>query len=158
AGTARLLARAGYLPVALCGRDERLRRRLAAEPGAVALGWVDDVPGLMAAARALVDNAAGQTAVQALAAGLPVVGYRPIPGHGAAGVRRMAAEGLTDHAPDPGRLVASLDALTADGPVRERRIAVGRALFRADAAACVASAVPGPAPGPAAPASRARGR
>ncbi|MCZ9336647.1 galactosyldiacylglycerol synthase, partial [Streptomyces sp. TRM76130] len=81
----------GWLPVVLCGADERLRRALSRVPGVLALGWVTDMPGLLHAARALVDNAAGQTAVQALAAGLPVVGHRPIPGHGADGVRAMAA-------------------------------------------------------------------
>jgi hypothetical protein len=90
------------------------------------------MPGLMHAARALVDNAAGQTAVQALAAGLPVVGYRPLPGHGADGVRRMAALGLSDVAADEADLIVSLGRLTAEGPDRERRIAQGRALFRRD--------------------------
>ncbi len=95
-GTVRLLAGNGFLPVVLCGDNERLRRDLSAVPGVLALGWVTDMPGLLHAARALVDNAAGQTAVQALAAGLPVVGHRPIPGHGAQGVRRMAALGVSE--------------------------------------------------------------
>lgn len=82
AATARLLAAGGYLPVVLCGRDERLFARLSREPAALALGWVDDMPGLLAAGHALVDNAAGQTAVQALATGLPVIAHRPLPGHG----------------------------------------------------------------------------
>ncbi|WP_425578964.1 hypothetical protein [Streptomyces echinatus] len=73
------------------------------EPAALALGWVDDMPGLLAACYALVDNAAGQTAVQALATGLPVVGHRPLPGHGADGVRRMAELGLSALAPDAPR-------------------------------------------------------
>jgi hypothetical protein len=132
ADTARLLAGHGYLPVVLCGRDERLRARLAGLPQAVALGWVEDVPGLMGAARALVDNAAGQTAVQALAAGLPVVGFRPLPGHGEDGVRRMAALGAVEFAPDDSALLASLDRLTPDGPARAARIEQGRAVFRSD--------------------------
>jgi hypothetical protein len=89
----------------------------------------------MHAARALVDNAAGQTAVQALAAGLPVVGYRPIPGHGADGVRRMAALGLSDMAGDETGLVTALRRLATDGRARDDRIAAGRALFRDDALA-----------------------
>ncbi|MFC3352161.1 glycosyltransferase [Streptomyces echinoruber] len=140
--TARLLAADGFLPVVLCGANEALRRRLAAEPGVLALGWVSDLPDLMHAARALVDNAAGQTAVQALAAGLPVVGYRPLPGHGAEGVRRMAALGVSEHAPDASALSASLARLTAPGPERERRVAAGRALFRADALTRVVHGVP----------------
>lgn len=141
ARTVRLLAGAGCLPVVLCGENDRLRQRLAAVPGAAALGWVDDMPGLMGAADALLDNAAGQTALQALAAGLPVVGYQPIPGHGAEGVRRMADLGLSDYARDPGQMLRSVRALCAPGPHRDRRIAAGRALFAADAdgVACLES-------------------
>lgn len=133
--TVRLLADHGFLPVVLCGDNERLRRDLSGTPGVVALGWVTDMPGLLHAARALVDNAAGQTAVQALAAGLPVVGYRPIPGHGADGVRRMAALGVSDVAEDGAGLLGALRRLTAPGPARRERIAAGRALFTDDAVA-----------------------
>ena len=83
----------------------------------------------MGAADVLIDNAAGQTALQALAAGLPVVGYRPIPGHGAEGVQRMADLGLTDYARGPGPLLRSLAALSTPGPRRHLRIAAGRGLF-----------------------------
>ncbi|MBM9506166.1 MGDG synthase family glycosyltransferase [Actinacidiphila acididurans] len=114
--TARLLYDGGYLPVALCGRNERLRRTMAKVPGTLALGWVQDMPGLMAASTALIDNAAGQTAMEALAVGLPVVGHRPIPGHGADGVRTMAALGLTEYAADSWQLLQALDRITACGP------------------------------------------
>lgn len=130
--TARLLVGAGYLPVVLCGRNERLRRLLSRVPGTLALGWVDDMPGLIAACAALVDNAAGQTALEALAVGVPVVGYRPIPGHGARGVHRMAALGLTEHATDPWQLVQALDRLTAGGTVSGRPAPAARRLFQGD--------------------------
>ncbi|WP_320782720.1 MGDG synthase family glycosyltransferase [Streptomyces sp. CRN 30] len=130
--TARLLTGHGFLPVVLCGGDGGLRRRLSRLPGVLALGWVTDMPSLLHAARALVDNAAGQTAVQALAAGLPVVGHRPIPGHGADGVRAMAARGVSETAEDDAGLVAALRRLTPEGPARRARVADGRALFRAD--------------------------
>jgi UDP-N-acetylglucosamine:LPS N-acetylglucosamine transferase len=132
AETAGTLVGHGFLPVALCGRNEGLRRRLARIPGVLALGWVTDMPGLMRASRALVDNAAGQTAVQALAAGLPVVGHRPLPGHGAHGMHEMAALGLSDLAADEAELIASLRRLTAEGPAREQRVAHARTVFRAD--------------------------
>ncbi|MGZ3114124.1 MGDG synthase family glycosyltransferase [Streptomyces sp. H62] len=131
--TVRFLADHGFLPVVLCGDNERLRRALSGTPGVLALGWVTDMPGLLHAARALVDNAAGQTAVQALAAGLPVVGHRPIPGHGADGVRRMAALGVSDLAEDDTSLLRALRRLTAPGPARRERIAAGQALFTDDA-------------------------
>ncbi|MDG9725236.1 galactosyldiacylglycerol synthase [Streptomyces sp. DH41] len=137
--TVRHLTNHGILPVVLCGDNERLRREMSGTPGVVALGWVTDMPGLLHAARALIDNAAGQTAVQALAAGLPVVGYRPIPGHGADGVRRMAALGVSDVAEDETVLLGTLRRLTAPGPARTERIAAGHALFREDAMTRVAA-------------------
>ncbi|MFF4489861.1 galactosyldiacylglycerol synthase [Streptomyces sp. NPDC001544] len=131
--TARLLTGAGYLPVVLCGRNDGLRRRLSKAPGTLAMGWVDDMPGLMAASVALVDNAAGQTALEALAVGTPVVGYRPIPGHGAEGVRGMAQLGLTEYAADSWQLVQALDRLTSDGPAADRRAPGDGRLLRGDA-------------------------
>ncbi|MCX4417587.1 galactosyldiacylglycerol synthase [[Kitasatospora] papulosa] len=136
--TARLLADAGHLPVLLCGNDERLRAHAARLPGVLPLGWIDDLPDLMAASSALVDNAAGQTAVQALAAGVPVVGYRPIPGHGVEGVREMAEAGISEYAAGDAALLGALDRLARPGPGRERRIAAGRAVFVGDAARLVA--------------------
>jgi UDP-N-acetylglucosamine:LPS N-acetylglucosamine transferase len=132
--TARELAARGCCPVLLCGRDERLRRRAAAQPGTLALGWVEDMAELMASAHALVDNAAGQTAAQALATGLPVIGYRPLPGHGAEGIRAMAEDGLIETALGREELAGALERAFRRGPARERRIARGRALFRTDAA------------------------
>ena len=114
----------------LCGQNERLRRRLSALPGVTPLDWVEDMAALVRAASVLVDNAAGQTAMEALAAGLPVVGYRPIPGHGAAGVRLMARLGLSDYARDEDQLLGSLRRLATPGAYRERRVAAGRAVFR----------------------------
>ncbi|WP_399066351.1 MGDG synthase family glycosyltransferase [Streptomyces winkii] len=137
-GTARQLVAHGFCPVLLCGRDERLRRRAASVPGAIALGWVESMAELMAAAHALVDNAAGQTAAQALATGLPVIGYRPLPGHGAEGIREMVAAGVTELAGDEGELANALEKVVSPGPVRELRVGRGRALFRTDAAQRIA--------------------
>ncbi|MGW1408768.1 MGDG synthase family glycosyltransferase [Streptomyces sp. NPDC002403] len=127
--TTRLVASAGYRPVVLCGTNTRLRRDLSRIAHADARGWVDDMPGLMTASRALIDNAAGQTALEAMAVGLPVVSYRPIPGHGREGARRMAEHGLTEYAPDPWALIRALDRLTTSGPAREHRITTARSLF-----------------------------
>ncbi|WP_107097759.1 galactosyldiacylglycerol synthase [Streptomyces sp. WMMB 322] len=132
--TAGELEAAGFCPVLLCGADEKLHRRAAWLPGTLALGWVEDMAGLMASAHALVDNAAGQTAAQALAAGLPLIGYRPLPGHGAEGIREMADAGLTELAAGREELAAALERVVRPGPVREQRIRRGRDLFRADAA------------------------
>ncbi|MEV4744744.1 hypothetical protein AB0K21_00065 [Streptosporangium sp. NPDC049248] len=127
--TARVLARSGrYLPVVLCGHNRELRHLL--RHTGVALGWCDDMPDLMAAAYALVDNAAGLTCREAMAAGVPVISYRPIPGHGRDGALAMARAGLSVYAGDAGELLAALDRLGC-GAERTRRIARGAALFDA---------------------------
>lgn len=144
--TAALLVAAGYVPVVLCGRDQGLRRRLARVPGAVPLGWTDDMAVVLSGVRALVDNAAGQTAVQAMAAGVPVVAHRPIPGHGADGARRMAQAGAATLADDERGLLAALDRVTADGPARAAAVAAGRGLFVADAAVTLVDTVRRSAP------------
>ena len=113
--TARGLAASGrYLPVVLCGRNGRLRARIRQGGIGHALGWRDDMPGLMAGAYALVDNAAGQTCREAFACGLPVVSYRPIPGHGRDGAEAMARAGVSAFARSPAELVETLDLLGSE--------------------------------------------
>ena len=62
--TVRAIAGCGeqYHPITVCGHDEKLRSELLAEGlGGTVLGWTDDMPGLMSAADALVENAGGLT-------------------------------------------------------------------------------------------------
>jgi processive 1,2-diacylglycerol beta-glucosyltransferase len=93
--TVRSLAATGSVePVVLCGRDDGLRRRLARDPSVRAIGWTDDVAVLMAAVDVFVDNAGGMTCWEALAAGLPVVVFRPLPGHGRFNAGALEAAGL----------------------------------------------------------------
>ncbi|MFI6262644.1 wax ester/triacylglycerol synthase domain-containing protein [Micromonospora sp. NPDC051006] len=98
--------------VAVCGRNEPLAARLAAldaPPGRLLVrGWVDDMPTLLQAARLLVTNAGGATALEALATGTPIVMYRPIAAHGAANAALMAAAGLAETAHTPQTLVAGV--------------------------------------------------
>jgi UDP-N-acetylglucosamine:LPS N-acetylglucosamine transferase len=146
--TARAVAAAGLTPLVLCGRNDRLRRSVARDPRAVALGWRTDVHLLMHLADVLVQNAGGLSFTEALVAGLPTVTYRPIPGHGRANAGVLDAAGLAPWARTPEQLAASLHA------------AVGRA--RAvpalpDPAALVLSAAVAPPGGPA-PGRPASGR
>lgn len=94
--------------VVLCGRNERLRKQLSAEPGVHALGWRDDVPELMAAADVLIHNAGGLSLTEALTAGLPAVTYRPIPGHGIANSQILADAGLAPWPRDDAELVDAI--------------------------------------------------
>jgi UDP-N-acetylglucosamine:LPS N-acetylglucosamine transferase len=139
--TARVLAASGrYLPVVMCGRNERLRRRVGRIAACVAVGWREDLPELMAAAYALVDNASGLTCKEALAAGIPVICHRPIPGHGADGARAMARAGLGRYARDAVELLTALDRLGLASE-RDRQVARGRAMFDRPPAEAVLSAL-----------------
>jgi len=85
--------------VAVCGRNERLLRRLRAARDRygdrlVALGWVDDMAGYIAAADVVVTNAGGVTALEAVAAERTVLMYQPIAGQGRANAELMRESGL----------------------------------------------------------------
>lgn len=71
------------VPVVACGRNDALRRRLHRRGPTIALGWIDDMATLMRACQVVVQNAGGLSSLEALAAGVPVVTYRCLPGHGA---------------------------------------------------------------------------
>jgi UDP-N-acetylglucosamine:LPS N-acetylglucosamine transferase len=151
-----------FTPVVVCGRDDQLRRDVTARAGAgkgVVLGWTEDMPALMSGCDALVENAGGLTSFEAMRAGLPVVSFQPIAGHGRENTTRMDEAGVTRLAKSPEELIEALDSLTSPGPARSEQIAAGQALFRRGADTltleAAASVPPGPLPRrPAAYASR----
>jgi UDP-N-acetylglucosamine:LPS N-acetylglucosamine transferase len=152
AATARRLAALdGVRPTVLCGRNERLRAELSTVEGCLALGWRDDMPELFAGASVLIDNAGGATCVEAFAAGLPVVDFRPIPGHGRAGVLALAEAGLVTYAPDENALVAAVDKLRKPGAERDAQCERAGAIFAAEPAAAIRDWL-GDTPAPAEPA------
>lgn len=102
-------------PVVVCGRNTELRDRLRADHEHV-FGWVDDMPTLMRAVDVVVENAGGLTCQEALACGVPVVTYRPIPGHGRANASVLARSGLTRWVPGPDQLGPVLSALVGGAP------------------------------------------
>lgn len=141
-----LAASGRYTPIALCGRNEALRAALAARPGGRAIGWTDQMPSLMAACDAVVQNAGGLTCMEAFAVGLPVVTYLPIPGHGLENGAEMERAGVAAYARRPDQLLPALDRVT--GPAGRIQVAAGEAMFLGDAAADVAALVrPRTAPG-----------
>lgn len=122
-----------YTPVVVCGRNERLRARLESRGAGIVIGWTDEMPTLMAASDVLVQNAGGLTCMEAFAAGLPVVSYRPIPGHGRENAIEMDRAGVAVFATHPEDLERALDEAT--GLTGRRTAAAGRAMFTGDAAA-----------------------
>jgi len=126
AGTGR------FRVVTVCGSDGHLRRRLARQGLGLALGWTDRMPALLAAADVVVENAGGLTSLEAFASGVPIVSFRPIPGHGRDNVRGMVAAGVTTAPVDLAGLIEALDRLSVPGEARDRQVAAGRGLFCGD--------------------------
>jgi hypothetical protein len=135
--TVEAITRCGtqYHPITVCGRDERLRASLL-ERGVkgTVLGWTDEMPALMAAADATVENAGGLTAMEAFAAGLPVITFHPIAGHGKDNASCMAAAGVNRYARDERELADVLDQATSPGRERDLLVSSAQALFAGDPA------------------------
>jgi UDP-N-acetylglucosamine:LPS N-acetylglucosamine transferase len=131
------ITRAGpqYHPIVVCGKDVKLRETLLARgEGGTVLGWTNDMPVLMAASDALVENAGGLSAMEAFAAGLPVISFQPIAGHGKENAKYMAISGVSRYARDDAELAEALAEATTPGARRDEMIAAGRALFAGDPA------------------------
>lgn len=150
--TVEAIASPDHVTLVLCGRNESLRRALSrgdASSCVTALGWRDDVPDVMRASDVLVENAGGQTAMEALAIGLPVLTFRPLPGHGRDDARAMSELGLSSFANNTDELLALIRELARpQSPRREQQVEAGRALFTTDPAQLLDLApLPIPVPG-----------
>ncbi len=117
-------------PVTVCGRNEGLRDRLARAGVGVPLGWVDDMPGLIAASDVVVQNAGGLTSLEAMATGVPVLSYRCLPGHGTTNAAALAEAGLAVWVRDPVALAPALDGLL-HGELRQAQRAAAAGVFAA---------------------------
>jgi UDP-N-acetylglucosamine:LPS N-acetylglucosamine transferase len=132
-GTVEAIARVGdYHPVTVCGNDLHLERVLDERGLGTVLGWTEEMPALMAACDAMVENAGGLTANEAFAVGLPVVTFKPIAGHGKDNAVGMAEIGVTRYARDEPELREALGVVTAPGPERDAQVARAHALFAGD--------------------------
>jgi UDP-N-acetylglucosamine:LPS N-acetylglucosamine transferase len=126
--TAADLAASGVVtPVVVCGRNEALRARLRAQGVKHAFGWVGDMPGLMAAADVMVQNAGAASTLEAFASGLPVATYRCLQGHGRTNAEVLDDAGLAVWIRTRDELAATLVELTS-GPRRLRQRSAGLAL------------------------------
>lgn len=135
----RTLVSAGLVPVVLCGRSAELLRDVGAVRGARAIGWTDDVAGLLAGCDVVVDSGGGATAWEALLARRPLVLHSPIPGHGRLNAETLRSVGLAQRSDDGPALIRAISAALAD-----RKAAVkAAALFAQSPAAEAVCAVAG---------------
>jgi UDP-N-acetylglucosamine:LPS N-acetylglucosamine transferase len=93
-----------------------------------ALGWVDDMPALLRACDVVVQNAGGLSSLEAMAAGLPVVTHRPVPGHGLTNAEALDAAGLATWVRRP-HLLAPVLFDVLDGPAGQHQASAARRLF-----------------------------
>jgi len=98
--------------VVMCGRNEALRRRLAARfgdvPQVTLLGFTTEVPSLFAAADALIHSTAGLTVLEAWALGCPTISYGWGRGHIRANNRAFVRFGIAEVARDRAQLAGAL--------------------------------------------------
>jgi processive 1,2-diacylglycerol beta-glucosyltransferase len=118
--------------ITLCGRDEKLRRELLAAGFGRVWGWTRDMPRFLAAADVIVENAGGLTAMEACAAGVAVVSFRPIPGHGRENARTMVRAGVCAAPETIDELCDVVGQLTSDTALRRDQLAAAAAMFTRD--------------------------
>ncbi|MBO2519528.1 MAG: UDP-N-acetylglucosamine--LPS N-acetylglucosamine transferase [Firmicutes bacterium] len=122
----------------VAGRDGVLERRLraavagAARPARV-LGFVDRVDELMSLADLLLSKAGGLTVSEALAKGLPMVIYRPIPGQEEGNAAFLVAHGAARVTREPQELVAQVQHLLRSPGLRAQMAAAASQLGRPQA-------------------------
>jgi processive 1,2-diacylglycerol beta-glucosyltransferase len=104
------------LPVVLCGHNKRLLRRIRRSGTAVGLGWIEDMPQLLTAVDAVVQNSGGITSLETIHAGAPILTYRCIAGHGETNADALDRAGLAPWVRDADGLGPALrEALSTGG-------------------------------------------
>ena len=118
AGTARSL---NLQVVMICGRNEELRERLSAlaprfGPGAIVLGFVDNVADYMRAADVLLSKGGPGTIAEAAACGLPIIVCDYISGQEAGNLGYVESRGAGVVALEPPDVAATLRGLLGTDP------------------------------------------
>jgi processive 1,2-diacylglycerol beta-glucosyltransferase len=115
--------------VVVCGHNSDLRQRierLRAYMPMQALGFVEDVAGLMRSADMLVTKAGGVTLAEAFCCGIPVLIHDVLPGQESGNLEYALAHGAVAYAPSTAQLVTTVRRLKTD------------TRWRADLAQCAA--------------------
>jgi len=103
--------------VAVCGRNERLRRRLERvrfRTPTILLGFVDDMPELMRASDLVVTKAGPGAIGEALASAVPLLITSHLPGQETANISFVTSSGVGLYVPQPSALVEAVTRLAAD--------------------------------------------
>lgn len=103
--------------ITVCGRNNllfsELEAQAAREPKLLTvLGYVDNMPELMAASDVVVTNGAGNTVLESLRSGRPVIAFSPLAGHGTASTAELVRRGLALEAADAADLATQVARLS----------------------------------------------
>jgi 1,2-diacylglycerol 3-beta-galactosyltransferase len=105
--------------VAVCGRNEKVRRRLAAlglATPTLVLGFVDYMPELLRACDVIVTKAGPGAIAEALATGLPLVITGFLPGQESPNVDFVVRSGVGKYSPKDDELLEEIRVLAEGGP------------------------------------------
>jgi len=130
----------------IVGRNDGLRRRVlaAAETAGYplrVLGFVDNVDDYMHASDVLVTKPGGLTSSEALAARLPMVLVRPLPGQEDGNLQVLVGRGAALSARDASAITRDVTELLGSAGARDRLAAEIDAIRRPDAAVTVANRI-----------------
>lgn len=125
--------------VIVCGRNDKLQRRLTRElrqypHPLIVTGYVDHVHELMAAADLLITKPGGLTTSEALASGLPMLLYKPLPGQEYDNAAYLTRAGAAVQAANDGEFVARLGQLLDQPELLRRMRSRARQLGRSNSA------------------------
>jgi processive 1,2-diacylglycerol beta-glucosyltransferase len=134
--------------VVVVGKNERLQRRLSdvaqrLRHPVVVRGFVANVCDYMHAADVLISKPGGLTSSEALAAELPLVMLRPLPGQEERNTRYLQERGVGIRVHTSRELAPAIDRLLSDAPWLERMRRGARALAHPGAADAVADIIAG---------------
>jgi 1,2-diacylglycerol 3-beta-galactosyltransferase len=134
--------------VVVCGRNTRLRRRLARAVGARAtvLGWREDIAALMRWSSVVITKGGPTTLAEALSQARPVVIYQVLPGQEGGNVTLVAGTGSGCYIPDVDALVRAVAARTRPAGNTTQAVWWGSAAQRVAARLLTARADPPTAP------------
>ncbi len=116
----RLLLETRWEVTFAVGRDEPLRRRLAAQAEgrprlARVLGWTDQIPALLMTHHAVISKAGGATTQEAIAARCPMIVNQVVPGQEEGNYELLRRHGAGALATTPAAVIGTLQAAFADG-------------------------------------------
>ncbi|MDX6405256.1 MAG: processive 1,2-diacylglycerol beta-glucosyltransferase [Blastocatellia bacterium] len=130
--------------VAVAGKDKRALRRLErlkvkAPVSLRVVGWTNEVPALMQAARILVTKPGGLTIAEAALCSLPVVFFDPIPGAEFVNAKRMVDAGAALITQGPIETAQAINSLLKDEKSTNAMALRSQAMARPDARREIAS-------------------